>query len=70
MLKDPPPGYEQLSSSHSRIDKPNRRQPKARRLNLSDVDWYGMRSAGSIDKDACQRHSILLLSDVALRKPG
>ena len=46
MLKDLPPGHEHFDQGRSRGDRPTRRAPRARRLNLSDVDWYAKQDVG------------------------
>jgi regulator of nonsense transcripts 2 len=39
--KGPKPGLDHYNPSLSRAEKSGRHGPRARRLNLSDVDWYG-----------------------------
>lgn len=60
-------GYDYVPQTPSRAER-NGRAPRARRLNLSDVDWYGRRSPRS-------PHSPCALGqenvpDVASKKPG
>jgi hypothetical protein len=40
MLKDLDPGHDHFNASLSRSEKAGRHTQRARRLNLSDVDWY------------------------------
>lgn len=40
-------GFDHFSNTFSRAER-NGRAPRARRLNLSDVDWYGHRSSSFV----------------------
>ena len=51
MLKDLIPGHEHFHPSLSRADRSARHAPRARRLNLSDVDWYAVQSRCVMSKD-------------------
>lgn len=40
-------GFDHFSNTFSRAER-NGRAPRARRLNLSDVDWYGRQASDSV----------------------
>lgn len=40
-------GFDHFSNTFSRAER-NGRAPRARRLNLSDVDWYGNHASNSV----------------------
>lgn len=42
MLNHDYPGHDRIGYSFSRAERAERRAPRARRLNLSDVDWYAL----------------------------
>lgn len=43
----PKTGFDHLGNTFSRAER-NGRAPRARRLNLSDVDWYGRRASSLV----------------------
>ena len=56
----------------SRSERSGRHAPRARRLNLSDVDWYGKKSSAEKAENEAPKspHSPALRSPRMLKKPG
>lgn len=61
-------GYEHFNTTFSRAER-NGRAPRARRLNLSDVDWYGQRPPTSVvPKSHKENQQVPMTSSLDLEK--
>lgn len=64
-------GPDHYNQSLSRSERSGRHAPRARRLNLSDVDWYGKKQAEKAENEAPKTpHSPAIRSPRMLKKPG
>lgn len=63
-------GYDHFSGPFSRAER-HVRAPRARRLNLSDVDWYAHQSGSSSAKAGQENDSkSAQIASIAQKKPG
>lgn len=60
-------GYEHLNHSLSRAER-HGRAPRARKLNLSDVDWYGHQKNLSSPKSGQENHQTSAQDSLPLQK--
>lgn len=64
-------GPEHYNPSLSRAERSGRHAPRARRLNLSDVDWYGKKSHVKAENESPKNtRSPQIKSPNLFKKPG
>lgn len=51
-------GFDHFSNTFSRAER-NGRAPRARRLNLSDVDWYGNNASNSVVPESHKENGLI-----------